>query len=64
MREQGLILAVASSAKATELDSLLQLFDGEQFIQVKTNPTMSITQKLIQTSSMLPYIVSAAEQKR
>ncbi|MDB5337051.1 MAG: ppaX 1 [Planctomycetaceae bacterium] len=37
MRQHGLELGVASSAKGEELDSLLHLFGGEEFIEVKTS---------------------------
>ncbi|MDB5336150.1 MAG: ppaX 1 [Planctomycetaceae bacterium] len=37
MEQENLILAVASSAKENELDSLLGLFDGKNFIQLTTS---------------------------
>jgi HAD superfamily hydrolase (TIGR01509 family) len=37
MRQEGLELAVASSAKHEELSSLLHVFGGEEFIQTKTS---------------------------
>lgn len=37
MKQHGLDLAIASSAKGDELDSLIRIFDGEKFIQAKTS---------------------------
>jgi HAD superfamily hydrolase (TIGR01509 family) len=57
MKQQGLVLAVASSSKADDLELLLRIFDGEKFIQAKTSSDDA------ENSKPDPDIIHAALQR-